>query len=278
MSDVAIVTPATEPYVDWRSVIAGAVTAAGVSTTLLAFGSAIGLAVMSAAPTWRDASPWLWTLSGVYLVFVALAAFGFGGYAAGRMRCASRAPVADEIEFRDGMHGIFTWGLAILISTVLALGGAALGAAVAPSAQSGAASPSAGEAVLAAELDELFRSDRRIVPAELAYRRTEASRILLKTSSGRGVSVDDRGHLIGVVATQSGLNEDEAVARVDTVIARASESIHRARVTLVLQAFMVAAALLLGAAVAWFAATEGGRDRERGGAPKWSWSLTRKPA
>jgi hypothetical protein len=75
---------------------------------------------------------------------------------------------------------------------------------------------------------------------------------------------------------QTGLNEDESIARVDTVIARASESIRRARVAAVLQAFMIAAALLAGAAVAWFSAAEGGRDRERGGAPDWRWSLRRR--
>jgi hypothetical protein len=276
MSDATVVAPATEPYVDWRAVFAGAVTAAGVSTTLLAFGSAIGLAVVSASPTWRESSPWLWTLSGVYLVFVALAAFGLGGYATGRMRNASRAPVTKEIEFRDGMHGIFVWGLAILMSAVLALGGAAIGTA-ATSAPS-AVSPSAGEAVLAAELDELFRSDRRVAPGELAYRRSEASRILMKTSSERGVTADDRNHLIGVVSTQTGISDDDAAARADTAIANASESIHRARVAAVLQAFMIAAALLVGAAVAWFAAAEGGRDRERGSAPEWRWSLRRKAA
>jgi hypothetical protein len=278
MSDVAgVVVPRAEPYVDWRSVFAGAVTAAGVSTTLLAFGSAIGLAVVSAAPTWRDSSPWLWTLSGVYLIFVALAAFGLGGYAAGRMRIASGVPVTKEMEFRDGMHGIFTWGLAILISAVLALGGAAIGTAALPSNTAGAP-PSAGEAVIAAELDELFRSDRRVAPAELAYRRSEAARILMKTSGERGVTAEDRNHLIDVVAAQAGLNDEDAVARVDAIVARSSDAIHRARVAAVLQAFMVAAALFAGAAVAWFSAAEGGRDRERGGAPEWRWSLRRRTA
>jgi hypothetical protein len=32
----------------------------------------------------------------------------------------------------------------------------------------------------------------------------------------------------------------------------------------------IAAALLIGAAVAWFAACEGGRDRERGTFPVWN--------
>src|ERR1043165_8614293 len=79
-----------ETFVEWRAVFAGAVIAAGVSITLLAFGSAIGLSVSSTAPTWRDSTPWLWLLSGLFLLFVALCAFGFGGYAAGRMRAPVR--------------------------------------------------------------------------------------------------------------------------------------------------------------------------------------------
>src|SRR5690348_10469938 len=84
------------PFIDWRAIIAGAILAAGVSFTLLAFGSGIGLSVVSTAPTWRDSSPWLWLLSGIFLLFVALCAFGVGGYAAGRMR--ARVAVTEAIE------------------------------------------------------------------------------------------------------------------------------------------------------------------------------------
>jgi hypothetical protein len=35
---------------------------------------------------------------------------------------------------------------------------------------------------------------------------------------------------------------------------------------------MIAAALLIGAAVAWFASVEGGRDREEEKVPVWNWS------
>src|SRR5688572_25728280 len=89
-------------YVQWGAVIAGAVTAAALAAVLHAFAGAIGLAVSSTAPTWRDASVALWILSGVYLVLVALAAYGLGGYVAGllRDRLATTART-DEIELRD---------------------------------------------------------------------------------------------------------------------------------------------------------------------------------
>src|SRR5947209_20509348 len=129
MSEVyAADTVRTQPFIDWRAVIGGAIVAAGVSFTLLAFGSGIGLAVSSTAPTWRDSSPWLWLLSGLFLLFVALCAFGIGGYAAGRLRLATRVAASPETAFLDGMHGLFTWGLAILLTAILALVGAAIAA------------------------------------------------------------------------------------------------------------------------------------------------------
>src|SRR5687767_4452322 len=100
----------TVPYVQWGPVFAGAVSAAALATVLHAFAGAVGLAVGSTAPTWRDASTGLWILSGVYLILVALASYGLGGYIAGllRERLATTAR-ADEIELRDNVHGLLVW-------------------------------------------------------------------------------------------------------------------------------------------------------------------------
>ena len=274
---VPVMNPAA-PWIDWRAIVAGSVVAAGVSFTLIAFGTAIGLSMTSTAPTWRDSSPWLWFLSGIYLVFVALCAFGFGGYVAGRMRATLRPLVLDEIEFRDGMHGVVTWGLAILIAAVLALGGSlAVSRLAAPSA--GAAGPAtsvAGENIVASELDELFRTDHRIDAGDLTYRRSEAAHILLKSSSHDGVPADDRDYLADMTASVTGLSQADADARVDKVIGESRDEIHRARSAAVLQAFLIAAALLVGLAVAWFSASEGGREREAGYVPMWDWSWRRR--
>src|SRR5690242_15715746 len=78
--------PAAPRYLGWSPAVAGALIATALSTVLIAFGTAIGLGVASAAPTWRDASVALWLLSGLYLIMVALVSFGVGGYFAGRIR------------------------------------------------------------------------------------------------------------------------------------------------------------------------------------------------
>src|SRR3954468_364991 len=100
MSDLSAPTPApalpsSVLYVQWGPVIAGAIAAAALASVLHAFAAAIGLAVSSTAPTWRDASIALWILSGVYLIFVALVSYGVGGYVAGlvRERYGSAGPV-----------------------------------------------------------------------------------------------------------------------------------------------------------------------------------------
>ncbi|HSM97182.1 MAG TPA: hypothetical protein VLT91_14150 [Rhizomicrobium sp.] len=281
MSAPGVVVPATAaeaPLIDWRAIIAGAVVAAGISFMLVAFGSAIGLSVASTAPTWRDSSAWLWSLSGLYLVFVALCSFGFGGYVAGRMRSRLRPIVAGEIEFRDGMHGVVAWALAILIGAVIALAGSAVASrAMAPSGgPSGVTSSVASENIIASELDELFRTDRALTDADFTYRRAEAGRILLKSSSHAGVPNEDRDYLSNMTATITGLSPADADARVNRVIAESRDEIHRARAAAVLQAFMVAAGLLIGLAVSWFSAEEGGREREAGYVPVWDWSWRRR--
>src|SRR5881392_1883261 len=90
-------------YIQWGPAIAGALAAAALAFVLHSFAAAIGLAVSSTAPTWRDASVALQLLSGLYLVLVALAAYGMGGYLAGRLRSRLSPATPDEIEFRDGV-------------------------------------------------------------------------------------------------------------------------------------------------------------------------------
>jgi hypothetical protein len=278
---VVAASDGSAPLVQWSSVIAGAIAAAGVSFTLLAFGAGIGLSVVSTAPTWRDSSAWLWILSGLFLILVALCAFGLGGYIAGRMRTAFRTATVQEGEFRDGIHGIVTWGLAILITAMLGLvGAAALSPVMAPSGGSmGPGASVAGENIIATELDELFRSTRAVGDGNvLAARRAEAARILLRSNGHAGISSDERNYLAQIVYERTGLSSDASAVRVEQVIGASAQEIHRARVAAVLQAFMTAAALLLGAAVAWYAAVEGGRDSQRGGLPVWDWRFGRNVA
>jgi hypothetical protein len=261
--------------VQWPVILAGAVCAAGISFSLHAFATGVGLSVYSTAPTWRDSAVGYWLLTGLYLLFVALTAFGVGGYITGRLRIPVADLASEEHEFRDGMHGLVTWAVAIVMTAVLALGVAAIAspAAVPSGGSAGTAQSVAGENIIASELDELFRTDRDI--PNINYRRAEAARILLKSSSHDGVRERDRRYLSVITANATGISIEDAALRTDTQIAAVREELRRARVATVLQAFAVGVALFVGAAVAWLSASQGGQDRDRGTYPGWQWHRRR---
>jgi hypothetical protein len=250
-------------YIQWGPAVAGALTAAALAFVLHAFALAIGLATTSTAPTWRDSSVALQLLSGLYLVLVAIAAFGVGGYIAGRMR----SPIDgtdDEIEFRDGIHGLLVWAIAMILTLLMTWAAAqSVTRLTAPTAgQAGNAQSVSGENIIAFDLDRLLRADKRPQNVDLTYARSEAARILLSAAGHSGVLPDDRTYLIRLTAATTGLAQPEAEKRVDTVIAQARDNIRKARRAGVILAFMAGASALLGAAIAWFAAGIGGAHRD----------------
>ena len=84
----------------------------------MSFASAIGLMVASPSPTWRDTSVWLALLSGFWIIVVAVGSFALGGYLAGRVRSTWKAS-EDEVEFRDGAHGLLVWALGVVIGAAM---------------------------------------------------------------------------------------------------------------------------------------------------------------
>jgi hypothetical protein len=261
--------------IGWGPVIAGALTAAALALVLHSFAAAIGLGVSSTAPTWRDASIGLFLLSGVYLVLVALASYGFGGYVAGTLRAKTDFD-AVENEIRDGTSGLLVWALATLLTVAfVALGAMGVSRLAAPSG--GAAGPAAsvaGENIIAYDIDKLFRGDRK--DGDIATRRAEVARILLTSSGHSGVQPEDRSYLARLISSHTGIGGPDAEKRVDAAIASARENIRRARASTILLAFMAGAAALIGAAAAWFGAIAGGRDRQNGWATSL-WSSARRP-
>jgi hypothetical protein len=149
-----------------------------------------------------------------------------------------------------------------LLTALIAFGGAqSLTRLAAPSSSSAGASTSVGgENIIAYDIDRLFRGVRPEI--NMDYTRAEAGRILLTASSHRGILPEDRNELVRLVSARTGLAQPEAQRRVDEVIAQARENISRARKSAVILAFSAGAAAILGLAVAWFAAGEGGSHRD----------------
>ena len=265
-------------YLSWAGIIAGAIAASALSFVLVTFGAAIGLAVASPSATWRDTSIALALLSGLSIILTALASFGLGGYLAGRMRArwATTATAADEIDFRDGVHGLLVWSLAVVIGAGLAI---ATARAVAPPAANTAFAPGAAsvEPLLAFEIDRLFRADRRQGEAIDPDLRSQATRIIGTSLGHADMAADDRAYLARMVMARTALAQPDAERRVGEVIAAARKAVRRARASAVILAFMTAASLLLGAAVAWFAAGLGGRHRDGDTVPSFRISRTAMP-
>ncbi|HEY2402426.1 MAG TPA: hypothetical protein VGI23_18875 [Steroidobacteraceae bacterium] len=254
-------------YVQWGPAIAGALIAAALGFVLDAFGAALGFAVSSTAPTWRDSSAALQVLSGLYLVLVAMAAFGAGGYVAGRMR-RPLAGTVEEVEFRDGTLGLVVWAIAVILTALTTWATAqSLSRLGAPSS---ATQSVAGENLIAYDLDRLFRAERRPQNTNIQYARSEAARILLTSAGHTGITVDDRNYLVALTSAETGVSVPDAVRRVDSIMAQTRDDIRKARRAAVILAFMVGAAALLGAAVAWLASCAGGRHRD-GTAPSITW-------
>jgi hypothetical protein len=245
-------------YIHWGPALAGAVVAAAVSFVLMGFASAVGLMVASPSPTWRDTSVWLAILSGVWIIVVATGSFALGGYLAGRVRSTWKAP-ADEVEFRDGVHGLLVWAVGVVLGVLLLW-------ATAAAVGTGASRVSGPQGYLAYELDRLFRSERRLEPVAPDIR-AEATRILMKGIGRQDLPTDDRTHLTRIVAGATGLAQPDAERRVGQVIAEARNSVAQTRRSAVILGFATAAGLAAAAAAAWFAAGAGGRHRDNEFAP-----------
>ena len=241
-------------YVEWAPILAGAVIALSVSFVLLAFGSAVGLSVIS---------PWSITpaasrvvLGGAFWFFIVhLWAFAIGGYMAGRLRHRWPGAVQDEVEFRDGAHGLLVWAAAMVFGIVV--GSAAISATSRTAAEI-AATP------LTLAVDHLFRSAQ---PASLtspsADVRAEAGRVLVMGRDGV-LAPGDRTYLAQIVAARTGLSATDAEARVVTVSDQLKASANYARKVGIVMGFLAAATLLVAAATAWWAAVIGGAHRDEG--------------
>jgi len=265
--DPAVPVPIPTPggplsYIHWGPGIAGAIVAAATSFVLMGFASAVGLMVASPSPTWRDTSVWLAILSGFWIIVVAVGSFALGGYLAGRVR-STWATTSDEVEFRDGTHGLIVWAIGVMLGAVLlamtAHGFAAGNAASPPRDTSGA------PGFLAYEIDRLFRSDRP-EPATPEVR-AEAGRIIMRGLGRTELPAEDRTQLVRLTSAVSGLAPPEADRRVTQVLTDARKSASQARSSAVILGFSLAAALAAAAAAAWVAAGIGGKHRDDEFAP-----------
>src|SRR5262249_191484 len=108
------------PYVDWAAIFAGAVVATAVAFLMLTFGTALGLSFASPYRAPDEKSLWLFAVAaGLWLMWVQGSAYMAGGYLAGRLRRRHFDSTGDEVEVRDGSHGLVVWAVGTLVAALM---------------------------------------------------------------------------------------------------------------------------------------------------------------
>ena len=271
MVDTVVVAPAgsadsTLAGVSWPAIIAGAIAACATTLVLLAFGTGLGLSMVS---PWAGSGVSATTFkitTGLYLIVIAMISSSIGGYLAGRLRSGWSGVHGDEVYFRDTAHGFVAWALASVLGAALLttpatslLGGTAAGVTRGATQSTMSASPMDGY------VDTLLRGDPAAAsPAgNPAESRGEVVRLFARSSrDGGDLKGADRSYLAKVVAARTGLSQADAEKRVNDVTTEIKSDADAARKASASLAFWLTASLLLGAFCASLAATEGGGLRD----------------
>lgn len=280
--------------VSWAAVAAGAFVGAALSVTLLALGVGLG---MSAISPWSNSgasagSIGVASIAGMTLMHAIAAAVG--GYIAGRLRTKWVDVHTDEVFFRDTAHGFLSWavgiviGAAFLASAAASLVGGAVDAASKPlaaaatEASRGALSGSGGsmgstdpnayfvDALLRGNGSANANPQGTANTGDTAATRAEVGRILANGIKNQNLPQGDRTYLAGLIATRTGMSQADAERRVDDVMTQArnaeqnarqaADEARKAAAKLSLWTFL---SFLIGAFCASYAATIGGRQRDR---------------
>lgn len=259
-------------HVDWPAIFAGAFLATALTIVLLSFGAAFGLSMASPMSGEGVSLRWITIAGGIWMIWTAVTSFAAGGYLTGRLRRRLGDANADEVEARDGAHGVVVWAVGAVFGGFLAVSGVT---GTLSAAGNGAASALEVADTQLAEATsytsaELLRGDATQRSTEM---KAEVAAILAKGIAAGEVSDADRQYLTNVVAAQTQTDPATAQTRVDAAIndglaARAEtiEAIDQTRIAGMIAAFVLAATMLVSAAAAYFAAVTGGthRDANRG--------------
>jgi hypothetical protein len=272
MIDTVVIQPGAdtgEPSVSgvsWPAVTAGAVVMCALTLVLLAFGTGLGLSMVS---PWAGSGVSATTFkigTGLYLIVIAMLASSIGGYIAGRLRSRWIGVHSDEVYFRDTAHGFIAWAFASVLGAVLLaspasslIGGAASGTTQAATSAASQAGPMDGY------IDTLMRSDAPAAQnaGNAQESRGEMMRLFTRSfRNGGELKPADREYVAKVVAARTGLSQVDADKRVNEVVTQVKTDLDAARKASAQLAFWFTASLLLGAFCASLAATEGGGLRD----------------
>lgn len=253
--------------VSWGAVIGGAFVASALYLILLALGAGFGLSVISPWSNVGISASGATAIAIVWLITIEIIASGFGGYLTGRLRTKWALVHSDEVFFRDTANGFLSWAVALVMSVAFL---ATAAASMAGSAAAGSAAQTRTEGASSTAftdpnlyfVDALFRADRTTGGAPDTATKAEAGRILARSLTQAQMSATDRSYLARLVVAQSGISQAEAEQRVSEVMNEARQVEDAARKAAAHFLLWLFLSLLLGAFIASYAATIGGRQRD----------------
>jgi hypothetical protein len=275
MDDTAIVSDNVEIFqsikgpssiLSWSSAIAGALAATAIASILLALGTGIGLAV--ASPYASSVSTGTMTIAGaVWLVLAQSIGFAAGGFLSAR----TRRPAADtltpaEIRFNDGATGFMTWAIGALAFALLVVAVSMATAAAGARGGVTAVAQQTSSDPIGYYVDSLLRTPQDRQTGMTDQDRAQVTRVLANAISKGQLSDEDRSYLAGLVAARSGVSQDEAQKRVQTIVNQARDSFKQATDTVrrgaEYVAFWTFMSLLFGAVCATLGGLLGGELRD----------------
>jgi hypothetical protein len=173
--------------VDWGAIFAGAVLTTAIALILLTFGAALGLGVTSPYEG-EGLGPALYVFgAGLWLLWVQLASFTVGGYVTARLRARQPDATEHEVDVRDGLHGLLTWGVGVIAAATIAFAGIGGVTAAAENADGRGDLIGAVAAAASQEVDEAAAREPAENPAaageSLTERRAEMARKLTVISA-----------------------------------------------------------------------------------------------
>jgi hypothetical protein len=255
--------------VSWPAVIAGAFVAAALWLILLALGTGIGF---SAVSPWANsgASSSVVGMGAIgWLILTQLIASSVAGYLAGRLRTKWVSVHTDEVYFRDTAHGFLVWAVGLVIaaafltSTATSLVGTRARERATAAEASGAIQSGDDVGLNAYFVDTLLRPSSAAGEQNNPSLRSEVGIILANALREGNIPPADKRYLAQVVAARSGLSEPDAEKRVDDVFAQSQQAAGKGRKVFAHAMYWTFLALLIGAFGASFAATIGGKQRDR---------------
>jgi len=256
-------TRETPPFLSWRGIIAGAVVGAALSFVLTALGIAGGLSFLSPWPGQSHSGLASW-IAALWALIVTIATFLIAGYVAARVRPRAADVPPDEVEFRDGLQGLVTWGLCVLLGLLLAAsaGSAALnaGSSAVSKFSSTTSSPLSGIVSALATPPE----GKPVTNVQLMSPEEEKTveAVFMRSFGNDKLAPADRNLVTSIIASKAGISQEEAQKRVDDAYANAIAALDKAKKTTEMTGLITGLGLLIGLAAAWYGGVRGGASRD----------------